>query len=96
MKKPEWISCTETSTTLRTHAESDDTILEYKEYPEEWTAARTMDISTGASTVIVEGLNPGSTYNFRLAHNDDHGPELIVDTQAPGCTPKPKRCCLIS
>ena len=44
--------------------------------------------------MTIPNLNPGSTYNFRLAVGDDKGPELVVDTQAPNCTPKP-RCTIL-
>ena len=91
MEKPEYKCCTETSISfvLKTPA-----TVEYKEYPDEWTAAKTLEASAGEATV--EGLNPGSTYQFRVAAGDDRGPELVVDTAAPNCTPKPKTCCVVA
>jgi len=46
-------------------------------------------------------LNPGATYCVRLVPIDSEGekgepsPELIVDTEAVGCTPKQESCCAI-
>ena len=42
-------------------------------------------------------LEPGSTYCVRLVCNGEPGPELIIDTEQVGCTPKAeKSCCVIS
>ena len=78
LPKPEWKTCTETSATISVAAPA-GAVIEYKEYPEEWSAARTVDAADVA--VTIPNLNPGSTYNFRLAVGDDKGPELVVDTQ---------------
>lgn len=49
---------------------------------------------------IADGLNPGATYTLRLTAKDSSGnsgipgPDLIVDTEAVSCTPKP--ACVIS
>mmetsp|Transcript_14476 Transcript_14476/g.44697 ORF Transcript_14476/g.44697 Transcript_14476/m.44697 type:complete len:92 (-) Transcript_14476:199-474(-) len=91
MEKPQYKSCTETSISFKLAAAA---AIEYKEYPDEWTACKTLDAAAG--DVTVEGLNPGSTYQFRVAAGDDKGPELVVDTMAPNCTPKPKTCCIVS
>ena len=78
LPKPEWKTCTETSATISVAAPA-GAVIEDKEYPEEWSAARTVDAADVA--VTIPNLNPGSTYNFRLAVGDDKGPELVVDTQ---------------
>ena len=41
--------------------------VEYKEYPEEWSAAKSV---AAAAECTVEELNPGSTYQFRLAQGE--------------------------
>mmetsp|Transcript_132390 Transcript_132390/g.197289 ORF Transcript_132390/g.197289 Transcript_132390/m.197289 type:complete len:106 (+) Transcript_132390:261-578(+) len=42
-------------------------------------------------------LEPGSTYCVRLVCGGEPGPELIIDTEQVGCTPKAdKSCCVIS
>mmetsp|Transcript_11796 Transcript_11796/g.38815 ORF Transcript_11796/g.38815 Transcript_11796/m.38815 type:complete len:101 (+) Transcript_11796:779-1081(+) len=89
LEKPKWVSCTETSCTVSVGKG----VLEYKEYPEAWAEARSMAVAE-ASTVTVDGLNPGSTYNFRLTADGNAGEDLVVDTQSPGCTPKRRRCSL--
>lgn len=53
----------------------------------------------------IEGLNPGTTYTLRLkvlvAGNNDEtaagrpSPELIIDTEAVSCTPKPSQCLIL-
>jgi len=56
--------------------------VQYKEYPEDWAAARTKTVSADAErTVTLEQLNPGSTYNFRIAQGDSLSDDLVVDTQ---------------
>ncbi|KAL7460953.1 hypothetical protein ACHAXS_001389 [Conticribra weissflogii] len=51
----------------------------------------------------IEGLNPGTTYTVRLrvlsaASSEEvptpgkPSPELIIDTEAVSCTPKPNQC----
>ncbi len=44
----------------------------------------------------IDDLNPGSTYQFRLAQGEARGPGLVVDTATPNCTPKPKTCCVVA
>ena len=77
LSKPEYVSCTETSVTIST-AGGEGVTVEYKEYPEEWSAAKSV---AAAAECTVEELNPGSTYQFRLALGDEKGEELVVDTQ---------------
>mmetsp|Transcript_9457 Transcript_9457/g.21050 ORF Transcript_9457/g.21050 Transcript_9457/m.21050 type:complete len:120 (+) Transcript_9457:78-437(+) len=53
----------------------------------------------------IEGLNPGTTYTVRLrvmtsANGEEPvsgkpSPELIIDTEAVGCTPKPNQCMIL-
>ncbi|KAL7482167.1 hypothetical protein ACHAW6_007861 [Cyclotella cf. meneghiniana] len=53
----------------------------------------------------IEGLNPGTTYTLRLkvvvAVNGEEpttgrpSPELIIDTEAVSCTPKPSQCLIL-
>ena len=56
-------------------------MLEFKEYPEDWSSARSLALEQGQETVTAKPLNPGSTYNFRLALGDTRSDELVVDTQ---------------
>ena len=93
LAKPEYVSCTETSVTVST-AGGEGVTVEYKEYPEEWSDAKSV---AAAAECTVEELNPGSTYQFRLAQGEARGPELVVDTAAPNCTPGPsKACCVVA
>ncbi|KAL7511319.1 hypothetical protein ACHAXN_008243 [Cyclotella atomus] len=58
----------------------------------------------------IEGLNPGTTYTLRLkvmvpgSNGEDSAataaagrpsPELIIDTEAVSCTPKPSQCLIL-
>ena len=53
----------------------------------------------------IEGLNPGTTYTLRVktlvSGNGDEvaagrpSPELIIDTEAVSCTPKPSQCLIL-
>ena len=77
--------------------------VEYKEYPEDWEQCKTMAAAPGTGSVnaTAEDLNPCSTYCIRLVAIGDGGetagPEAIIDTQAPDCTPKAdKKKCVIS
>lgn len=90
LKKPGYVACTETTVVVHVECEA-GLFLEYKEFPQEWTEA--LAVAVDKSEMKLTDLNPGSTYNFRLTNEDGHGPDLVVDTQAPGCTPKPRRCC---
>ena len=95
MEKPAYVSCTETSVTIGLEAPAAGAVVEYKEYPDEWAAAKTAAAAVG--DVEIAPLNPGSTYQFRLAQGEARGPELVVDTAAPNCTPGPsKACCVVA
>ena len=51
--------------------------------------------------INIDGLNPGTTYTLRLkvvvAANGESrpSPELIIDTEAVSCTPKPSQCLIL-
>ena len=75
----------------------------YKIYQQTWEEQKVKTIGAeelqkGGSVVktAVENLEPGTTYAFRLVGKDSDGntgapgPEMVVDTEAVGCTPKPK------
>jgi hypothetical protein len=61
-------------------------------------------VAAGAVTAEAVDLEPGTTYCIRLCRNYPSsttllfGPELIVDTEQVGCTPKTKSspCCVVS
>ena len=93
LAKPEYVSCTETSVSIPTSGGGAGVTVEYKEYPDEWSAARSV---AAAAENTIDDLNPGSTYQFRLAQGEARGPELVVDTATPNCTPKPKTCCVVA
>lgn len=71
-----------------------DYVLQWKEYPAKWDTAGVGSKSVTATNkkkVKVEAtdLEPGSTYCVRLTSNGmNPGPELIIDTEQVGCTPK--------
>ena len=102
--KPEFEAADEFSVTVKVPPPVVEGIsyrVEYKEYPEEWSAAKKMDLASGQGTVKCDNCNPCSTYNVRLVAvrdgvDSEPGPDAVLDTAAPGCTPKPKRRCVIS
>jgi len=67
--------------------------LEYKEFPDDWADAKSIDIPKGqgsAQTSNVEALNPTSTYTLRLiaikdGKDSEPSDELTVDTQGQSC-----------
>ena len=75
--------------------------LQWKEYPAKWDTAgmHTAPIqASGKKKVKAEcnDLQPGSTYCVRLScAGRDPGPELIIDTEQVGCTPKSSGGCVI-
>jgi hypothetical protein len=74
-------------------------VLQWKEHPQSWDTAKSMELLAGAVKAEAEDLQPGTTYCIRLASKDggqQPGPELIIDTEQVGCTPKAdKSCCVI-
>lgn len=81
--------------------------LEWKQIENQWEAAQDKTtVSVGNEGQLVKGeavdLDPGMTYCIRaVCINSDGskgspGPELIIDTEQVGCTPKAeKSCCVI-
>jgi len=75
--------------------------LQWKEYPAKWDAAgmHTRPLQEGGKKKVkteCNDLQPGSTYCVRLsAAGMDPGPELIIDTEQVGCTPKSSGGCVI-
>ena len=58
-----------------------------------------IELSPGTTKTQAIDLEPGTTYCIRLIHKDGTeapGPELILDTEQVGCTPKASNsCCTI-
>jgi hypothetical protein len=80
--------------------------IQWKEVEKDWTkpaGSATVSAKSGQSIVKVEAadLNPGMTYCIRAFCSNSGmkgvaGPELIIDTEQVGCTPKAdKSCCTI-
>jgi hypothetical protein len=84
--------------------------LQWAEYPHFWEGdnkrtTRVTVSSPGKKTKAeATNLNPGATFSLRLVCVDNDsgetigepGPELVIDTEQVGCTPKPGRgCCTI-
>ncbi|KAI9906165.1 hypothetical protein PsorP6_014231 [Peronosclerospora sorghi] len=79
--------------------------FEYKEAGSTWERdAQQVDAPPGASQVILDDLNPTSTYEVRIyeivkdanGQEDVSEPSLVaaVDTEVPGCVPDAKAGCL--
>lgn len=70
--------------------------------PWEPSRARAVDAKPGASEVLLDDLNPTSTYEVRIfaVSRDAEGKELLsepsevaaVDTEVPGCGPDKGKC----
>lgn len=82
--------------------------LSWKQHPQPWSEAESKLIrpspSSPSSKIKVEAndLLPSTTYCLRLIMVDedgkefgDYSPDLIVDTEAVGCTPTEKSCCVV-
>jgi hypothetical protein len=77
--------------------------LQWKEYPAKWeTDMKSMKVLVQAAPkrkkikAEATDLNPGMTYCVRLAcEGKEPGPELIIDTEQVGCTPKSSCECAI-
>lgn len=109
--KLELIEATETTISVQFKPVSsiDKYELEWKRIEDQWTtkpAGNTTTLSVAGEGKMVTGeaidLDPGMTYCVRAyCLNSDGskgsvGPELIIDTEQVGCTPKPeKSCCII-
>ncbi|EEC47983.1 predicted protein [Phaeodactylum tricornutum CCAP 1055/1] len=79
-------------------------ILQWKDHSQPWSAASTKTIraSSGKTKAEAEPLEPGTTYCVRLMVRDASGqdgepsPQLVLDTEQVGCTPKAdKACCIL-
>lgn len=75
--------------------------LQWKEYPAKWDSVgmHTWPLKAEGSKKCkteANDLQPGSTYCVRLACSGmDPGPELIIDTEQVGCTPKSSKCVIL-
>ena len=74
--------------------------MRIKEITEEWDAARELTTAKGASQAVADGLNPTSTYQFKLIAVNGQGAseeseEATFDTQVASCTPDKKSKCAI-
>jgi len=76
--------------------------LQWKEIQQAWeTAGSAVVTSEGGKKRSTEAapLNPGTSYCLRLVYVDEKGvkaapgPELIIDTEQVGCTPKAESGC---
>ncbi|KAG7399015.1 hypothetical protein PHYBOEH_009906 [Phytophthora boehmeriae] len=78
---------------------------EYKEAGSNWEQnALRVDAAPGASEVILDDLNPTSTYEVRIyeVSKDENGREQVsapsavaaVDTEVPGCGPQQSQGCM--
>lgn len=65
-----------------------------------------MNVSLGSAQekllVTADSLEPGKSYQLRLVYSKAgadaavEGPEIVLDTEQVGCTPKPdKKCCIV-
>uniref|UniRef100_K3WLD6 Fibronectin type-III domain-containing protein n=1 Tax=Globisporangium ultimum (strain ATCC 200006 / CBS 805.95 / DAOM BR144) TaxID=431595 RepID=K3WLD6_GLOUD len=67
-----------------------------------WINAKSIDTKPGAAEVVLDDLNPTSTYEIRIyaVSRDDEGKEQLsepsevaaVDTEVPGCGPESSKC----
>jgi hypothetical protein len=79
----------------------------YKVYQQGWEDQKKQSVTKptagGKARVDVTNLEPATTYCFRLVpkgadgKSGEPGPELIIDTEAVGCTPKSSQssCCVV-
>ncbi|GMF64651.1 unnamed protein product [Phytophthora lilii] len=78
--------------------------FEFKEAGSTWAQAQRVDAPVGASEVVLEDLNPTSTYEVRVYQvaKAADGAETVsppsevaaVDTEVPGCGPDSGHSCL--
>jgi len=92
-QKPSFSSCDETSIEIAWDAIPNVAkyIVQYKQIPDSWEQAHTMDVETkydeGRLSARIEGLVPCSSYNIRLISVNESnqlsspGPEIVIDTQ---------------
>lgn len=76
-------------------------VLQWKEHPATWDGAASTPVAAGVTEADATPLQPGATYCVRLVPispdgtQGTPGPELVVDTEAIGCTPQQKSCCTV-
>uniref|UniRef100_A0A7S2R1G5 Fibronectin type-III domain-containing protein n=1 Tax=Eucampia antarctica TaxID=49252 RepID=A0A7S2R1G5_9STRA len=98
--KPTLVEATETviSVDFSPEASVQKYELKWKDYAAQSWDSKQVEFTTsdGKINVEVTNLNPGTTYCLKLvAEGKEEGPELIVDTETIGCTPKQKTCCTV-
>lgn len=78
--------------------------LSYKQHPQQWNDATSIPLQMqGTNKIIAQAVDllPATTYCLRVTAKDLASgqevvsPELIVDTEAVGCTPGQKSCCIV-
>jgi len=78
--------------------------LEWKEVQAPWEAAAGSSSVTatgsGKTKTVATNLTPGTSYNIRISvvaggTKGPSGPEMIIDTEQVGCTPRQKKGCII-
>lgn len=82
-------------------------VLQWKEHSQTWessSGSKSVELGDAGKKckTTAEDLKPGTTYCVRLVIEDGNGqkgepgPELILDTEQVGCTPKQsKSCCVV-
>ena len=109
--KPKFVSCDETSLKINIEYKAGagmTMMLQYKEPPEQWSAAREITVPTPSSSGNITlstavcgelvDLKPGSAYFVRVAVRNcstgavEYGLESVFDTKPIDCTPKRKKC----
>jgi hypothetical protein len=102
--QPRFVLCDETSISIEWDADDSLTYkIQYKEYPQSWEEARTVQVPHGESKMpaYLPNCQPCSTYNIRLVavREEDGavsapGEEIIIDTMQADCNPTKKMCCI--
>jgi len=105
--KLNYIGSSETSITVSFNIKKDFLYdICWKEYPQDWVShgeSASVPISESEGSAVkykAEGLNPGTSYAFRIICKDGEGnpgkpgPEMIIDTDTVSCTPHNK-CILL-
>jgi len=105
--KPEFVSCDETSLTLKWHAifvkKGEKVLLQYKEVHVDWKEAQDVKISQDEATgqilltnADLVDLKPGTPYFVRFVvlgtdGSVQAGPDTVFDTKPIDCGPKGKK-----
>ena len=87
---------TEISIQFKAEAGHSSYELQWKEVQQPWDAAGRLDVAatSGKTKAVAANLTPGTSYCIRLVivagdkSKGPPGPELIIDTEQVGCTPK--------